>query len=138
MTVLDTSAAIDYLLGDGAAVQVQALLADAGPAAAPDLLVFEVLAVLRRLVACGELSERRALGALDDLGDLAVELFPALPLRQRAFDLRRDLAAADALFVALAELLGERLATNDRALANAAREHTGIDVMLLDQTNSDR
>lgn len=132
MTVLDTSAAIDYLLGDGAATQVQALLAEAAPAAAPDLLVFEVLSVLRRYVARGELSENRALGAVDDLGDLAVELFPTLPLRGRVFDLRHNLTAADALFVALAEVLGERLATKDRALADAAREHAGIDVLLLD------
>jgi predicted nucleic acid-binding protein len=138
VTVLDTSAAIDYLLGDGAAPQVQALLAEAGPAAAPDLLVFEVLAVLRRLVARGELSESRALGALDDLGDLAVDLFPTLPLRRRAFDLRQNLTAADALFVALAEVLDEGLATKDRALASAAREHVGIDVVLLEPTGGDR
>jgi len=138
VTVLDTSAAIDYLLGDDAARQVQALLRDGGPAAAPDLLVFEVLAVLRRLVARGELSEIRALGALDDLGDLAVELFPTLPLRRRAFALRQNLTAADALFVALAELLGERLATKDRALAVATSEHTGIDVVLLDHPDRGR
>lgn len=132
MTVLDTSVAIDYLLGDGVAPQVQALLSDAGPAAAPDLLVFEVLAVLRRHAARGSLSDDRARDAVDDLGDLAVELFPSLPLRRRAFGLRHNLTAADALFVALAELLGERLVTKDRALASAARAHTGIDVLLLE------
>ena len=137
MTVLDSSAAIDYLLADGAAPQVQALLTQAAPAAAPDLLVFEVLAVLRRDVARGELSEARALGAVDDLGDLAVELFPTLPLRRRAFELRHNLTAADALFVALAELLGEALATKDRALASAAREHTAIEVLLLGEADAD-
>lgn len=138
MTVLDTSAAIDYLLDDGAAEQVRTLLSAADPAAAPDLLVFEVLAVLRRDVARGNISESRARGALDDLCDLAVELFSTLPLRRRAFDLRHNLTAADALFVALAELLGEPLATKDRALTDAAREHTGVEVLLLDQLDSDR
>ncbi len=131
MTVLDTSAAIDYLLADGAASQVAGMLSDDGPAAAPDLLVFEVLAVLRRRVGRGELSEERARGAIEDLGDLAVELFPTLPLRRRAFDLRHNLTAADALFVALAELLAEPLATTDRALAVAARAHTEADALLL-------
>lgn len=138
MTVLDTSAAIDYLLGGGVGPQVAKLLSEGGPAAAPDLLVFEVLAVLRRDAARGELGESRARGAVEDLGDLAIELFPTLALRHRAFDLRLNLTVADALFVALAELLGEPLATKDRGLANAAREHTAVDVVLLGAPAGDR
>lgn len=45
MTVLDTSVVIDFLLADGVAADVQELLVREGTAAAPDLLVFEVLAV---------------------------------------------------------------------------------------------
>lgn len=138
MTVVDTSGVIDYLLADGVAEEVGGLLTAQGPAAAPDLLVFEVLAVLRRAVLRGELSAERANGALDDLGDLAVELFPSLPLRRRAFELRDNLTAADALFVALGELLEEPLATKDAALAAAAREHADIDVMLLSERTADR
>ena len=132
MTVLDSSAAIDYLLAVGVASQVEALLSDAGPAAAPDLLVFEVLAVLRRHAARGAVGDARARGAVHDLGDLAVELFPSLPLRERVFELRHNFTAGDGLFVALAEQLGDRLATKDRALATAARDHAGIDVLLLE------
>jgi predicted nucleic acid-binding protein len=131
VTVLDTSAVLDYLLGDGVADQVQALLRDGGPAAAPDLLVFEVLAVLRRDIGRGELGEARAQAVIADLGDLSLDLFPTLALRQRAFDLRRNMTAADALFVALAEGLGEPFATKDRALAAATREHTQVEVQLL-------
>lgn len=138
MTVLDSSAAIDYLLGDGAAADVRDLLWRGSPAAAPDLLVFEVLAVLRRDALRGELSHDRALGAVDDLGDLAVELFPTRPLRDRAFALRHNLTAADALFVALAELLDEPLATKDRALAVTARRHTAVDVVLLEGSLAQR
>jgi predicted nucleic acid-binding protein len=100
--------------------------------------VFELLAVLRRDAARGELSDSRARGAVEDLGDLAVDLFPTLALRHRAFELRLNLTVADALFVALAELLGEPLATKDRGLANAAREHTGVDVVLLGAPAADR
>ena len=132
MTVLDSSAAIDYLLADDAATQVAELLTAAGPAAAPDLLVFEVLAVLRREVARGGLSQERAEGAVDDLGDLAVELFPTLPLRDRASELRHNLTVGDALFVALAEWLDEPLATKDRRLATAAREHSRAEIVLLE------
>jgi predicted nucleic acid-binding protein len=131
VTVLDTSAVLDYLLGDGVAAEVQALLRDGGPAAAPDLLVFEVLAGLRRDVGRGELGDTRAQAAIADLGDISLDLFPTLMLRQRAFDLRHNMSAADALFVALAEILEEPFATKDRPLAAAVREHTQVKVHLL-------
>ena len=131
MTVLDTSVVIDFLLGDGVAADVERLLAGEGTAAAPDLLVFEVLAVLRRDVNRQMLEPARAQGAIDDLGDLPVELFGTLALRRRAWELRENLTAADAIFVALAEHLGEPLATKDRGLASAARDHARIETIEL-------
>lgn len=131
MTVVDTSIVVDFLLEDGVAEQVEALLAAEAEASAPDLLVFEVVAVLRRAVQRGALTAERAGAAVADLGDLAVHLLPTLPLRHRAWQLRDNLTAADALFVALAEELGEPLATKDRELASAARSHTGAAVVEL-------
>jgi predicted nucleic acid-binding protein len=131
VTVLATSAAVDYLIGAGAAEQVTDILTSEGEVAAPDLIVFEVLAVLRRETLRGSLSPDRAFAALEDLADLAVELFPCLPLRQRAWELRKNLTAADALFVALAEQLNEPFATKDSALATAAKTHTSLTVNLL-------
>lgn len=129
--VLDSSAVVDYLLGGGAAEQVRELLTRGGPAAAPDVLVFEVLAVLRRHVQRGGLSAERAQSAISDLGDLSIELFPALALRARAWELRDNLTIGDALFVALAEQLGEPLATKDRGLSAGARQQTGVAVVEL-------
>jgi predicted nucleic acid-binding protein len=131
VTVLDTSVVIDFLLGDGVAADVQDLLTREGTAAAPDLLVFEVLAVLRRDVSRHMLDPERARGAIEDLGDLPIELFGTLPLRQRAWELRENLTAADAIFAALAEHLGERLATKDRGLASAAGVHARIETLEL-------
>jgi predicted nucleic acid-binding protein len=126
VTVLDTSAVIDYLLGDGVVDQVHQILVDEGAVAAPDLLVFEVMAVLRRDVLRGDLDPGRADGALDDLGDLPIEVYPSMALRTRAWELRDNLTAADALFVALAEQLDERLVTKDAGLVAAAREQTQV------------
>lgn len=120
MTVLDASVVIDLLLGAQAAHRVQALIDQEGTAAAPDLLVFEVLSVLRRLALQEELSDERAEAALADLGDVAVALVPSLILRERAWTMRHRLSAADALFAALALELDEPLATKDAGLANAA------------------
>ena len=131
MTVLDTSAVVDYLLGAGVAQQVQDLMSAEGELAAPDVLVFEVLAVLRRESHRGAIAEDRALGAVEDLGEISVELFSSLPLRDRVWGLRRNLTAADALFVALAENLDEPFATRDRALAREVSQHTAVTVLEL-------
>lgn len=131
MTVLDTSAAVDLLLSIGVARQVEELTAAEGEFAAPDLLVFEVLAVIRRQTHRGVISEDRATGAVDDLGDLPLMLFSSLTLRRQAWARHRNMTAADALFVALAEQLGEPLATKDVALARAAREHSAVATLVL-------
>jgi predicted nucleic acid-binding protein len=129
VTVLDTSAVVDFLLGVGVAKQVEALMSTENELAAPDLLIFEVLAVLRREAFRGEIADERAIGAVDDLGDLSVELFPCLPLRKRAWALRPNFTAADALFVALAEQLGEPLATKDSALSTEVAKHANVTVL---------
>ena len=41
------------------------------------------------------------------------------------------MTAADALFVALAEALAEPLVTKDRALADVAARHAGVEVFAL-------
>jgi predicted nucleic acid-binding protein len=131
VTVLDTSVVVDYLLGLESASTVSGFLSPLVPAAAPDVLVFEILAVLRRELLREAVEEARARQAVGDLGDLAIELFPSLSLRHRAFALHDNITAGDGLFVALAESLGEPLVTKDRALARAARKHTGVEVLLL-------
>ncbi len=59
------------------------------------------------------------------------QLFSSLPLRERAWGLRRNLTAADALFVALAESLDEPFATKDSALASEVAKHTTVTVLEL-------
>lgn len=131
MTVLDTSAVVDFLLGAETFEEVEQILARDAPVAAPELLVFEVLAALRRLTQRDPSLADRAGMAVDDLADLPVVLYPAMGLRARAWELRANFTVADALFVALAEALEEPLATKDRALAAAARRYTGIAVVEL-------
>jgi len=131
VTVIDSSCVLDYLLGVGSVAHVEALLEQEGELAAPDLLVFEVLAVLRREALGGSLAEDRAAAAVEDLGDVPLELYPSLSLRERAWSLHENLTVADALFAALAEQLREPLATNDRSLAASLSEHTRVDVVRL-------
>jgi predicted nucleic acid-binding protein len=130
VTVVDTSGIVDFLLGTGVAASVERLLEQEGELAAPDLLVFEVLAVLRR-EAARQLDPVRARAAVDDLGDVGLALFPSLTVRERAWALRRNFTIADGIFIALAEQLAEPLATKDVSLANEATKHTDAEVLLL-------
>lgn len=130
MTVVDSSAVVDFLLGVGVAAAVEGLLEQEGELAAPDLLVFEVLAVLRR-EASRDLGGERARGAVEDLGDVGLTLFPSLLLRERAWELRNNFTIADAIFISLAERLQEPLATKDLRLAREATKHADARVVVL-------
>ncbi len=119
MIVLDSSATVDFLaerdLGEWVGVQ---LIADPN-LHAPHLVDVEVANAFRNLVARGEVSDSRARRALEDLADLNVARYPHYPFLERIWELRDNLPAADATYVALAESLGARLVTTDQRLARA-------------------
>ncbi len=65
MTVFDSSAMVDFVLGVGAAVTVQQLLDERrDQATAPDVLVFEVLSALRRAIHRGAIDDDEAFRAV--------------------------------------------------------------------------
>ena len=127
MTVIDTSGVVDLLIGGPASPIVADLLARERELAAPDILVFEVLSVIRRGAGRRALSESRASAAVEDIAALPVRLFPSMPLRARVWQLRENLTPADGLFVALAERLGEPLATKDSSLLRAIANLPAVD-----------
>lgn len=86
---------------------------------APDLLRVEVLSVVRRHAASGELSKREADHAVDDLFALPITVYPTESLLRRCWALRGNVTAYDACYVALAEALGVMFLTADAKLANA-------------------
>jgi predicted nucleic acid-binding protein len=88
--------------------------------AGPDLLRIEVTSVLRRHAHRGQLTPRQADAAVSDLLDLPITVFPTAPLLHRMWDLRANLTAYDACYVALAEALDAVLVTADQRLAHAS------------------
>ncbi len=96
---------------------------------APHLLNAEVGQVLRRHEGAGDISEERACEALEDLRDLGITYLPHGPLLARAFDLRRNTTIYDALYLALAEVLGVPLLTCDRALATVPGHRATVEVV---------
>src|SRR5690349_7971612 len=127
--VVDSSAAFELLVGGAPGVAVADAIEPEGRLAAPDVLVVELVSVLRRWVLRGELAEHGAVEALEDLGSLPIDYFPTLEFRRRAWELRHNFFAADAMFAALAEVLDTPLLTTDRGLARAARKHLGIETV---------
>jgi predicted nucleic acid-binding protein len=87
--------------------------------AGPDLLRVEVLSVIRRHLASGNLNAEQANDAVDDLLALPITLYPTTPLLRRCWDLRSNVTAYDACYVALAETLDVALLTADAKLADA-------------------
>lgn len=119
MLVVDTSAVIAALAGRPPHHEVVDRLAGDGDLAAPHLLDVEFLHALRRLVLGRQLGEDRAADARDDFAALVIARYEHPLVADRVWELRHDLTAHDATFVALAELLGVPLVTCDARLADA-------------------
>ena len=90
----------------------------------------EVLHALRGLWLGGRIDEYQLIVATADLEAMPMPRFGLAGLHQRVLQLRHDLTAYDAAYVALAEALELELVTYDRAMASAP----GIlcDVILLE------
>ena len=119
MLVVDTSAVLNALGGDPPSPGLVDRLERGGELGAPHLIDVELLHALRRQVRLGELGIDRATDIRADLADLALTRYPHEPLNDRIWELRENLTAYDASFVALAEILDAPLVTCDAALAAA-------------------
>jgi predicted nucleic acid-binding protein len=130
--VLDASVAIELLLARPAGVRVRARVLDPlETLCAPHLLDLEVAQVLRRYQAAGAFSSARAAEALEDYGGLPLERYPHHILLDRIWELRHNLTAYDAAYVALAELLGATLLTGDSGLAGVAARSVAVELAQL-------
>lgn len=119
MIVVDASAILEFLLGTSTGRRVEAILEKSGTAHAPALLDVEVAQVVRRLVRTGTLDATHGGALLDLLQDLPVDRRRMDPLLPRIWQLRENLTAYDAVYVALGEALECPLLTLDARIAGA-------------------
>ena len=132
MIVVDASVLANVVGDDEAAGQLaRARLAAASAVSAPALVDVETVSVLRRRWLADDLSDERFRCAVDDLLALPITRFPVGPLMVRAFELRANITAYDACYVALAEALDCPLITSDRRLANAPMTTCATEVLQL-------
>lgn len=92
----------------------------------------EVVSTWRGYSRAGRLPARRADAALADLADLSLERAPHGPLLRRIWDLRHNLSAYDASYVALAESLDTLLLTGDERLARAPGIRCEVELLPLE------
>jgi predicted nucleic acid-binding protein len=130
MIVLDASAMVEVLLGTPAAKAVEGRLLGTGlRLQAPHLLDAEVAHVLRRLAAIGGITPQTGQEALADLADLHLRRHAHDWLLPRVWELRHNLTAYDAVYVALAEALDAPLVTRDKRLAATSGHQARVEVM---------
>jgi predicted nucleic acid-binding protein len=128
--VPDASAVLEVLLCTPRADTVSRRLFDRRQTLhAPHLLHVEVAQVIRRYAANGEIDQERGRAALDDLADLPLRRYPHDFLLPRVWNLRHNLTAYDAVYVALAEALDAALVTRDQRLAVATGHHARVELV---------
>lgn len=120
MIVLDASVVIEILLQSDDGFRIQERIPDeAEDPHAPHLLDAEVAQILRRYSMRGEIAAERGRQMLEDLAVFPIERHGHTLLLPRIWELRPNLTAYDAAYVALAEALGAPLLARDGGLAAA-------------------
>jgi predicted nucleic acid-binding protein len=125
--VVDASALLEFLLQTELGARVEARLFRDDHA--PHLVDVEVVQGLRRLVRTGELSSARADEAIADLTDVDLHRHAHLDLLGRAWKLRDNITAYDAMYVTLAEAIEAPIVTCDSPLAKAPGHGARIEVI---------
>jgi predicted nucleic acid-binding protein len=118
--ILDASALVELLLSTPTGQAVAARIADPAEGLhVPHLADIEVAQTLRRYVRERDIDAAAAALALDDLRALDLQRHAHEPLLERVWELRQNLTAYDAVYVALTEVLDGVLLTCDGPLSRA-------------------
>jgi predicted nucleic acid-binding protein len=128
--VVDASALLEFLLQTPLGVRVEArLFREENELHVPHLVDVEILQGLRRLVRTGDVPPGRANEAIEDLTDLDLHRHAHIDLLGRTWKLRDNLAADDAIYVALAEAMDATIVTCDSPLAKASGHGARIELI---------
>lgn len=130
MIVVDASALVELLLRTPASRSIQTRMFDRlEDLHAPQLIDIEVTQVLRRYAMAGELDVNHGRTLLDDLMAFPMRRHSHHFLLPRVWELRQNLSAYDATYLALAEALDAALLTDDRRLVSAVRRHSWVKIL---------
>lgn len=130
MIVADASVVIAALIEPGSLGRAAMRRLETGIVAAPEVVDLEVVSGLRGLVRGGRLDAVNAGRSLAGLQALPLQRFPHEPLLPRIWQLRDNLTAYDASYVALAETLGCSLVTGDAGIAHSPGLRCRVEVLV--------
>jgi predicted nucleic acid-binding protein len=130
MLVIDASALVEVLTADPDEIhELAQRIHDAEWMSAPDLIDYEVLNVLRRMVFGGDIDGDLAEAARLTLRDLRLTRYPLTDeMSDRVWQLRHNVSAYDASYVALAEQLDVPVVTADARLARGLQGSTSVKI----------
>ena len=131
MIVVDASIVVDLLLDHETTAEPiwKRFRGARGQLAAPHLIDAEVTQVLRRFVLQHKLEAGRAMQAIEDFLALPITRYAHAPFLARAFALRDNVTAYDALYLVLAESLDAPLLTRDAALAHVPGHDAKVEII---------
>jgi predicted nucleic acid-binding protein len=128
--VVDASVLVSALIDDGTArARMYLRLNGEDAICAPEIIDLEIANAWRRDLRAGRIDEERSRQALEDLVVLPLIRMPHQPLMDRIWELRHNLTAYDAAYVALAEDLDTGLLTADGRLARAPTVRCEIELI---------
>jgi len=127
--VADTSALLSALVDAGSAGEAARAARNVSDLIAPALIDVELVHALRGRVRGGKLEARIAVQSIADLRRIPMERCDMLPLLDLVWQLRENLTAYDATFVALAEAFDAVLVTGDERLAKSTGPRCGFQIM---------
>jgi predicted nucleic acid-binding protein len=128
--VVDASALLELLLDTPAGRTIANRIDDPELGLhVPHLVDIEITQALRRYTRKGEIQAEEAEQAIADLRALDLQRHAHEPLLDRVWELRENLTAYDAVYVALAEVLDTIVLTCDRPLARAPGMATRVELV---------
>jgi predicted nucleic acid-binding protein len=130
LLVLDASIVIELLVNGRRAARIRQRLESSSESwHAPQLIDVEVVQVLRRYALRGWMDPGHGEAAIRVLRDFDLVRHEHDWMLPRVWQLRSNLTAYDAVYLALAEALPARLLTADRAFASVASKQVTVELI---------
>jgi len=127
--VVDASVLVTVIAERGASADASQRRLDGDEVIAPELIDLEVVDVVRRLVRGGHIAEPDARAGLIAMAQAPIERLSHAGLVRRTWELRDNLSAYDAAYVALAETFEITLVTRDARIARAPGLRCAVEVL---------
>jgi predicted nucleic acid-binding protein len=128
--VVDASIILEVLLRTKSSQAIEKKIFSRGQTLhAPHLIDIEIAQVLRRYTSAGDITPERGAEAIQDLRDFRISRYSQEILLSRIWQLRTNITAYDAAYIALAEVLDAPLLTRDSKLSRSPGSTAKIELI---------